>query len=265
MLPEGSHTIILRQGCLRLHVAGEICGKFTENSESSAVRGDAGGKLTSKVEMTQVLFHREHAPNSSVKCLLLEMANGGTQTNTPSRPNINKLLRDRSSKFDLRLLLIILWTVRSRSILYATQGSCPGRAPLYIPKEGSGFRSAYVGYPHTHKHTHTEFQHYYKALFGGFGLCSLQCVACGALSCFEWTFQIYYDKVRDYLRLYSTCSVSFAHTSETKCWITIHHTLKVEKIYGISSNFIPIISSCAKINTCSRSILHTCEYSILTI
>ena len=108
----------------------------------------------------------------------------GSRTNTPQCPNINKLFCDRSSNFDLWLLLIILWTVWSKSVLYATQGSCsgPGWAQPYTPREDSEFRQAHVGFSphkcaHTHTHTHTHTQNYYRSSVQDFWLvCSMSLI-----------------------------------------------------------------------------------------
>lgn len=110
---------------------------------------------------------------SMTECLLLK-GHWGTQTNTPPRPNINKLFCDRSSYFDLWLLLIILWTLRSKSMLYATQGSCPDRTQPYIPHTDRGLwvQPGTCGISLSNKHTLTQIQHFYKAHFRVFGLCT---------------------------------------------------------------------------------------------
>lgn len=98
---------------------------------------------------------------SRTECFLLK-GHRGTQTNTPPRPNINKLFCDRSSYFDLWLLLIILWTLRSKSMLYATQGSCPDRTQPYIPHTDRGLWvqpgtcGISLSNKHTSTHTHTD-------------------------------------------------------------------------------------------------------------
>lgn len=108
------------------------------------------------------------------ECLFVK-GQWGTQTNTPLRPNINKLFCERSSNFDLWLLLIILWTLWSKSMLYATQGSRPDRAQPYIPhtQRGLWVQAGTCGTSHTntHKHTHS-FSIFIKLCSGFFGLCT---------------------------------------------------------------------------------------------
>lgn len=142
----------------------------------------------------------------------------GPQANTPLRPNINKLFYDRNPNFDLWLLLIILQTLRSKCILYATPGSRPRRAQPYIPHTQSVLwvQASTCGIS-PHMHRHAQIQHFYKA--------RVQDVIYTVLCCFldprgevgpyvqrckgrlwvdnEWSLKIYYDGMTHYLRFFS--------------------------------------------------------------
>lgn len=148
----------------------------------SLVRGEAGWKLTDGVEVIQIVLYWKCLPEldkiQESLCKAQEMSRKerkkglllkrqwGTQTNTPWGSSINKLSCDRSCNVDLWLLLIILWTERSKRWVYATPGPCADWAQLYIAR--SSGRHIWNSPSNTQTHIHN--QDYYEAPFRILGL-----------------------------------------------------------------------------------------------
>ncbi len=101
----------------------------------------------------------------------------GAHANTPLRPNINKLFCDSSSNIDIRLLLIILWTMWSKNYTLCRPGVLFSLGSSIYTQRGLWVQAGTCGIsPHKHTHSHTEVQHYYAALLRIFGLCAVRCL-----------------------------------------------------------------------------------------